>query len=146
MSNGADQSYATHRRWVPMYHFVAAALLFASLVYAVWNTISSLSLQSVMYLVLVLAVIIVYFFSRVFPLAVQDRLIRLEERMRLERILPDTLRPRIHDFTTGQLVGLRFASDAELPALAQRVLDENMQDREAIKREIAQWRADHQRA
>jgi hypothetical protein len=129
-----------------MYHFVASALLFASLVYAVWNAISSLSLQSVMYLVLVLAVIIVFFYSRTFPLAVQDRLIRLEERMRLERVLPETLRRRIHDFTTGQLVGLRFASDAELPALAQRVLDENLQDREQIKREIAQWRADHQRA
>jgi hypothetical protein len=129
-----------------MYHFVASALLFASLVYAVWNAISSFSLQSVMYLVLVLAVIIVFFYSRTFPLAVQDRLIRLEERMRLERVLPETLRPRIHDFTTGQLVGMRFASDAELPALAQRVLDENMQDREAIKREIAQWRGDHQRA
>jgi hypothetical protein len=146
MSNGAAQAYATHRRWVPMYHFVASALLFASLVYAVWNAISSLSLQSVMYLVLVLAVIIVFFYSRTFPLAVQDRLIRLEERMRLERVLPETLRRRIHDFTTGQLVGLRFASDAELPALAQRVLDENLQDREQIKREIAQWRADHQRA
>ena len=61
MSNGTAQAYATHRRWVPMYHFVASALLFASLVYAVWNVITSFSLQSVMHLVLVLAVIIVLY-------------------------------------------------------------------------------------
>ncbi len=146
MSNGTVQTYATHRRYVPLYHFVAAALLLASLVYAVWSVITSFSLQSVMYLALVLAVVMVYYFSRVFPLAVQDRLIRLEERMRLERILPDALRPRIEEFTTGQLIALRFASDAELPALAQRVLDENLQDREEIKRQVSHWRADHQRA
>lgn len=146
MWNEAAQSYASHRRWVPLYHFVAAALLFVSLVHAVWSAIGSFSLQSVMYLVLVLAVVIVYFYSRTFALAVQDRLIRLEERLRFERVLPDTLRPRIHEFTTPQLVALRFASDAELPALAQRVLDENVQDREEIKRQISQWRADHQRA
>lgn len=146
MSHGTEQSYTTHRRYVPLYHFVAAALLFVSLVYAVWSAARSFSWPSVMYLVLVLAVIIVYFYSRAFALAVQDRLIRLEERLRLERLLPDALRQRIGEFTTGQLVGMRFASDAELPALARRVLDENLQDREAIKREITQWRADHERA
>jgi biopolymer transport protein ExbB/TolQ len=116
------------------------------LVHAVWSVIASFSLQSVMSLVLVLAVGIVFFYSRTFALAVQDRLIRLEERLRLERILPDSLRARVGDFTTEQLVALRFASDAELPALAQSVLDENKQDREEIKRQIKQWRADHQRA
>jgi hypothetical protein len=146
MSGKSSQSYDTHRRWVPLYHFVAAALLFVCLVHAVWSVVASFSLQSVMYLVLVLAVGIVYFYSRAFALAVQDRLIRLEERLRLERILPDSLRARVGDFTTEQLVALRFASDAELPALAQSVLDENKQDREEIKRQITQWRADHQRA
>jgi hypothetical protein len=146
MSSESSQSYDTHRRWVPLYHFVASALLFVCLVHAVWSVIASFSLQSVMSLVLVLAVGIVFFYSRTFALAVQDRLIRLEERLRLERILPDSLRARVGDFTTEQLVALRFASDAELPALAQSVLDENKQDREEIKRQIKQWRADHQRA
>ncbi|UCF40619.1 MAG: hypothetical protein JSW43_12980 [Gemmatimonadota bacterium] len=146
MSQATAQNYATHRRFVPMYHFVASALLLASLVYAVWSAIASFSLQSVMHVVLVVAVIIVYFYSRAFAIAVQDRLIRLEERLRFERVLPDALRPRIHEFTTPQLVALRFASDAELPALAQRVLDEKMLDREEIKKQITQWRADHERA
>jgi hypothetical protein len=125
---------------------VAAALLLVTLVYAVWSLVTSFSLQRLMFLVLVFAVIIVYYYSRVFALAVQDRLIRLEERLRLARVLPDALRPRIQEFTTAQLVALRFADDEELPALAQRVLDQSLQDREEIKRQISRWRADHERA
>jgi hypothetical protein len=69
----------------------------------------------------------------------------LEERLRMETLLPDDLRPRIGEFTTGQLIGLRFASDEELPDLARRVLDEGLTDRKAIKQAVKSWRADHQR-
>jgi hypothetical protein len=67
----------------------------------------------------------------------------LEERLRLERLLPDPLKPRIGDFTVAQLVGLRFASDAELPALAQEVLDQNIEAKDEIKKKVREWRADH---
>jgi hypothetical protein len=87
-----------------------------------------------------------FFFARLFALAVQDRVIRLEERLRLERLLPPDLQPRIQDFATAQLVALRFASDAELPALARKVLAENITDRKVIKRMIQNWRPDYQRA
>jgi len=81
-----------------------------------------------------------------FALAVQDRLIRLEMQLRMQNILPVALRSRISDFTVGQLVALRFASDAELPALAGKVLADNLTDRKTIKQMIQNWRPDELRA
>jgi polysaccharide deacetylase 2 family uncharacterized protein YibQ len=77
---------------------------------------------------------------------VQDRLIRLEEQLRYMRVLPADLQSRVGEFTIAQSVSLRFASDAELPALARKVLDEKMQNRKAIKQLIHSWRPDHLRA
>jgi hypothetical protein len=82
-------------------------------------------------------------FARVFALKAQDRLIRLEERMRMRALLPAETQGRIEDFTPDQLVALRFASDAELPKLAAAVLSGNIQKRAEIKKMIQQWRADH---
>jgi hypothetical protein len=81
-----------------------------------------------------------------FALAVQDRVIRLEMQVRMQGVLPVNLRPRIPEFTVNQLVALRFASDAELPALAGKVLSESLNDRKSIKRMIQNWRADDLRA
>ena len=84
-------------------------------------------------------------YARAFAVQGQDRVIRLEERLRMERLLPDELKPRINDFTMDQLIALRFASDAELPGLARKVLDEDIGDRKTIKQMIVTWRADYQR-
>jgi hypothetical protein len=72
--------------------------------------------------------------------------IRLEERLRYERVLPADLKPRIEEFTVSQLVALRFASDAELPGLARKVLDEKMNERKSIKQMVKNWRPDYLRA
>jgi hypothetical protein len=72
--------------------------------------------------------------------------IRLEMQLRLQQLLPTVLRPRISELTVGQLVSLRFASDEELPALAQKVLDEKITDRKAIKKMIHNWQPDFLRA
>jgi hypothetical protein len=92
------------------------------------------------------ALVVLVFYARLFPLAVQDRLIRLEERLRCERLLPADLRPRIGEFSADQLVALRFACDAELPLLARKVLDEKLTERKAIKKLIKNWKPDYQRA
>ena len=84
-------------------------------------------------------------FARRFSTGVQDRVIRLEERLRLERILPDELRSGIGQLTTDQLIGLRFASDAELAGLVRRVLAGELTDRRSIKQAVENWCADHQR-
>ena len=95
---------------------------------------------------LALALIAGFLSARRFALAVQDRVIRLEERLRYQRLLPADLQPRIEEFTVAQLVSLRFASDAELPALARKVLDEKMQERKAIKQLVKNWKPDYLRA
>jgi hypothetical protein len=89
--------------------------------------------------------LIVFFAMRVFALAVQDRVIRLEERLRLERLLPADLRGRIPELTTAQLVALRFASDGELAELVRAVFAEKLVDRRAIKQRIREWRPDYER-
>lgn len=83
---------------------------------------------------------------RLMTLSVQDRIIRLEERLRFARLLPADLQPRIGEFTATQLVALRFASDAELPLLARKVLDEKLTERKAIKQLIKNWKPDYLRA
>jgi hypothetical protein len=95
---------------------------------------------------LALALILGFLSARRFALSVQDRVIRLEERLRYQRLLPADLQPRIEEFTVAQLVSLRFASDSELPALARKVLDEKMQERKAIKHLVKNWKPDYLRA
>jgi hypothetical protein len=96
--------------------------------------------------VLALALLTLAFVARTFALKVQDRVIRLEMRLRLRELLPADLQFRILDFRPGQLVAMRFASDAELPTLARKVLDENLTDQRSIKSQIQSWQPDHLRA
>jgi len=88
----------------------------------------------------------VVFEARLFALAVQDRVIRLEERLRYAQVLPPDLQGRTRELTIDQIVSLRFASDAELSSLIRKVLDERLTQRKAIKQLIENWRPDYQRA
>ncbi len=115
----------------------------------VWRLVQlkdGITFASIMNVLLATAFVILVFYARVFSLTVQDRVIRLEMRLRLERALSPDLRSRIAEFTVPQLVSLRFASDQELPLLAQQVLDEKLNDRKTIKRRIKDWQADFLRA
>lgn len=89
--------------------------------------------------------ILVMFKIRGYPLVVQDRLIRLEMQLRLERILPDELKARIGELDLKQLIALRFGSDDELPELVQRTLDGELATPTDIKKAVTNWQADHQR-
>ena len=115
----------------------------------VWRLIQlrdGISFASIMNVLLATAFVILVIYARVFSLTVQDRVIRLEMRLRLERILPAELRSRIPEFTVPQLVSLRFASDQELPVLARQVMDERLNERKTIKKRVKDWQADFLRA
>lgn len=139
------QSFDHHAKMVPLYHYVGSPLIMASTVYFVIQAVTDFSVDALMAALFAIGVVIAAFFARLFPLGVQDRVIRLEERLRMERVLPEEMRQRAEALTTDQLIGLRFAPDAELPDLVRRVLDGELRDRKSIKAAIGNWRPDHQR-
>jgi hypothetical protein len=145
----AEQNFANHTKFFPLFHFFVLPVLLVNLgiqVYRLkefWNTFTFRGIFNVL---IALALIAGFLSARRFALAVQDRVIRLEERLRYQRLLPADLQARIEDFTVAQLVSLRFACDAELPALARKVLDEKMQERKAIKQLVKTWKPDYLRA
>jgi hypothetical protein len=142
-----QQNFAHHTRWVGGYHgFVLPALLL-NVGWSIYRWVHlGWTVDRLISVLTAAAVLLLAFYARVFALTVQDRVIRLEERLRLERLLPDELKSRIDEFTKGQLVGLRFASDAELPALAHKVLTDKIADRKSVKQMVQTWRADDLRA
>ena len=142
MSDTADQNFANHTKFVPLYHYIGAPLAVILLIWNAKNVIAEPNTASVLGLLTAVMLVVLLALVRVFPLKVQDRLIRLEEQLRLMRVLPADLQPRIGELSVHQLVALRFASDAELPELTRRVLDERITARKAIKMEIRKWRPD----
>jgi hypothetical protein len=142
-----EQNFANHTKTVPAFHFFVLPVLFLNIGWSVYRWKTSLwSLDGAMWVLTSVAILMGFLLARMFVLSVQDRVIRLEERLRCERLLPQDLQARIVEFEAGQLVSLRFACDAELPALARKVLDEKMKDRKAIKQLVKNWRADYLRA
>ncbi|CAG0963414.1 hypothetical protein PLCT2_00892 [Planctomycetaceae bacterium] len=145
------QNYANHRRIVPGFH---VGVFGALVVNALWSFVAvglSLSggiwaiIAACVYVILALALLGLFLYGRLFALTVQDRVIRLEMRLRLQQVLPDDLKSRVHDLSRDQLVALRFASDAEMPELVRSVLSEAITDREEIKKRIKEWQPDHLR-
>jgi hypothetical protein len=141
MANDAPQSYANHARLDPTFHFVLAPLTIISVVLSIIVFTRHPGLPSTLWVVLAIALLLNATKTRNYALKVQDRLIRLEERLRLSQLLPETARPRIAELRESQLIGLRFASDAELPALAMRALNEGLTQKQ-IKASIQVWRPD----
>jgi len=149
----AQQNFANHGKLVPAFHFFLIPILIVNLISSViflytaarheWGAFPLF--HAILNLILATALVVLAFLARIFALGVQDRVIRLEERLRFEQLLPEGLKARIGEFTINQLVALRFASDAELPELAEKVLRDNLNNRKAIKRMIRNWRPDEQR-
>lgn len=145
MADGAPQSYPQHKRYVPGFHVVAFGLVLATGVLAVIQLVRAPGIGSLAGVTGALALLALFWYVRLFPLGVQDRVICLEERLRMARLLPADLATRAEALRPGQLIALRFASDAELPALVRRVLDEGISSRDAIKALITTWRPDTRR-
>ena len=138
----SEQTYASHRRLDPWYHFIATPLFLVFLVIsavAFWRNPSPITLGQV---VLALLLGILFLKVRQYALTVQDRVIRLEETLRMERLLPADLKARIPELRRDQFVGLRFAADAELADRVRAALAEKRRG-EDLKKRIQVWRADH---
>jgi hypothetical protein len=143
----AEQSFANHGRLLPQFHLFVVPVMAINLFWSIYRLkITGITWDGVERVLLALALAVGFLTARMMALSVQDRVIRLEERLRYERVLPADLKPRIEEFTVSQLVALRFASDAELPGLARKVLDEKMNERKAIKQMVKNWRPDYLRA
>ena len=147
MANEKPQNLQNHARFVPPFHMFVLPVLLLNIGWTIYHLVKTgISFESVLGVLMAFALITLALFARLFALTVQDRVIRLEMRMRLAEILPADLQPRIPEFTVAQLVSLRFASDAELPGLARKVLDEKMNGRKAIKQLVKDWQGDYLRA
>lgn len=143
----AEQSLKNHGRYVPLYHFFALPILIGNFGAKVYFWVKAgFGLSHFFSILLAAALFFSVLYARLFALAVQDRLIRLEERLRYEKVLPEELRWRADELTKDQFISLRFASDDELPALMKKVLDEKLTSRKAIKQLIKNWRQDYLRA
>ncbi|SRR6266849_6043019 len=143
----AEQTFANHGRFFPPFHFFVVPVMAINFVWSTYRwTVSGFSLAGFEQVLLAAALLVGFGTVRRMALIVQDRVIRLEERLRYERALPADLKARIGEFTVSQSVALRFASDAELPALARKVLDDKMTERKAIKQMVKTWKPDYLRA
>lgn len=139
------QSFSNHTRWVPAFHFVAFPILLVNAGWAIYRLVAGVSFEATLNVLVAIALLISLFVARLFAVRAQDRVIRLEMRLRMRELLPADLQGRINEFTPQQMVGLRFAGDGELPALARRVLDENIADATPIKKLITDWQGDYYR-
>ncbi len=146
MAETDPQSFQKHARIVPAYHIAALGIFIINLIWSIYRLVKYPAAGTAISFLLAIAFLLLFFYARVFALTVQDRVIRLEMRLRMKELLPADLQARIHDFTPRQLVALRFASDAELPALCRTVLTDKVSDQKAIKKMIKDWQADHLRA
>jgi len=147
----APQSYSNHTRFDPPFHFFLLPIFGIGLVMSLIHFFAHFShsdfrdnFHAGMIILLAIALLGVALKERLYALKVQDRVIRLEERLRLEKLLSEPLRSRIPELTVDQLCGLRFASDAEIPKLVERTLKENL-SRKDIKKSIQNWRPDYWR-
>lgn len=135
------QNLKNHARFDPAYHFLLFGLYLANLIYAGFHLYRQPSLSSGWYLVLSLLIIVPILKLRTYPLKVQDRVIRLEERLRLQALAPQEWRTQLYRLSEDQLIALRFAADDEVVALAKQALEQNL-NRKQIKERIGSWRPD----
>jgi len=144
MSKPEAQSLKNHGRLDPQYHFVSFAVLLVNLGIAIAFALKHLNLYTAWLVVLSVAIFIPFFKLRLYPLKVQDRVIRLEERLRLQALAPQEWHAQLFRLNEDQLVALRFAADEEVVALAKDALEKNL-TRKQIKERIKEWRPDYWR-
>tara|TARA_B100000029_G_scaffold475946_1_gene519656 strand:+ start:513 stop:953 length:441 start_codon:yes stop_codon:yes gene_type:complete len=145
MADHSGQNFSNHAKWVPGFHYFVLPTFLINALYAIYSVVGIWTFDAVLNAIVGVALFFTAVFGRVFALGAQDRVIRLEMRLRMKELLPDDLQGRINEFSPQQMVGLRFASDAELPDLARKVLDEQITAATPIKKEIKDWQGDYYR-
>jgi hypothetical protein len=141
-----EQSYKTHTRFLPPFHFFVVPVLMVNALNEIRHLYMAPTRHNVLALAVALALLALALLSRVMALTVQDRVIRLEERMRMRQVLPGDLQQHIEGLTPRQLVALRFASDSELADLVREVIGGQLPTQKAIKLRVRTWRPDWLRA
>jgi hypothetical protein len=141
----AAQSYSNHVRRHPLYLFFLFPALTVNLGWSLWLVARQPDLNHAVQLLLAAALIVMMLIMRTYSLKVQDRVIRLEERLRYQRVLPADLAAKTFDLPLRLIVALRFASDEELPELVRQALAGKFAKPDDAKRAIKNWRADHLR-
>jgi hypothetical protein len=140
------QTYKNHARFFPLFHFFVAPVLLINFLNTIRHFYYYQSRALVWEIVVAAALVGLAFAARLMALTVQDRVIRLEMRLRMNQVLPAELGGRCDQLTRQQLVALRFASDAELAEIVREVLDGKLQTQKAIKQRVRQWTPDYLRA
>ena len=138
----AEQSFKKHARWLPAYHFFVMPVLLANVINAIRHVYLAPVLGMLFQLIVAVALLMLGFLARIMALTVQDRVIRLEMRLRLRGLLPSDLQSRISELTHRQLVAMRFASDEEMADLVRDVLNGKLASSKEIKQRVRNWQAD----
>jgi hypothetical protein len=144
MAEKKPQTLQNHGKIDPLFHQFLIPIALLILIGSIYNLVKDFSWMSGAHVVVVIWAIIAMFKIRLYALKVQDRVIRLEERLRMDELLSEPLKSRVYELTEQQLIALRFASDGELPALVEKTLKANL-DPKAIKQSIQSWRPDYWR-
>jgi hypothetical protein len=140
------QTFKNHTRILPPFHFFVLPVLLGYVLNACRHLWLAPSLSTGFGVLVAAALLMTALLSRVQAVTVQDRVIRLEMRLRLRSILPADMQSRVNELTPKQLVGLRFASDPELPELVRDVLEGRLEKQVDIKKRVQNWQADYLRA
>jgi hypothetical protein len=146
MAESARQDLGTHRRWYPLYHFVALPILLGNFFFVAWRAAQDPTKNSIWQAIVAFGIAAIGWTGRSMALRVQDRVIRLEMRLRFKDLLTPALYARTSQLSRRQVVGLRFAGDAELSGLVERCLSGELANGEAVKKQIRDWQADWLRA
>jgi hypothetical protein len=141
------QNFKNHTRLHPPFHFFVLPMLLLNFFFAIWALVRHWPNHAHLFswwIILSIVLFMGFGLNRSYALTAQDRIIRLEEKLRYAALLPIDLQARSQALTVRQIIGLRFASDAELPALVKRALDENLSEKQ-IKQAIVTWKPDYLR-
>jgi len=142
----AQQNLSNHRRWFPLFHFIAAPILSVNLFLSAWHAYRIPTRWNIWMVVVAFALVALAFAARLMALTVQDRLIRLEQQLRMQTVLPAPLFSRFGDLSRRQVVGLRYAGDDELAGLVERCLSGELKNDEDVKKQVRNWQPDRIRA